>query len=126
MRVLILDDSRAMRAILRQMMQGLGFEVLEAADGRAGLGCLQANGRADLALVDWNMPEMDGLEFVHSVRANHAYDKMRLMMVTTETEVTNVSEALTAGADEYVMKPFTKEVIRDKLELLGMLEESVQ
>ena len=74
----------------------------------------------DLALVDWNMPEMNGLEFVRSVRANSRFDHVPLMMVTTETDMERVSSALEAGANEYVMKPFTKDVILEKLQLLGM------
>ncbi len=81
------------------------------------LDCL---GSPDLALVDWNMPEMNGLEFVRSVRANSRFDHVPLMMVTTETDMERVSSALEAGANEYVMKPFTKDVILEKLQLLGM------
>jgi two-component system chemotaxis response regulator CheY len=77
-------------------------------------------GKVDLALVDWNMPEMDGYEFVRAVRAEHMYDGVLLMMVTTETEMENVVRALAAGANEYVMKPFTQEVILEKLQLFGM------
>jgi two-component system chemotaxis response regulator CheY len=103
------------------MLQELGFEVLEAANGRLGLQRLQENGKIDLALVDWNMPEMNGLEFVRKVRAEHSYDGVLLMMVTTETEMENVVRALAAGANEYVMKPFTREVILEKLQIFGMV-----
>jgi two-component system chemotaxis response regulator CheY len=102
------------------MLRGLGFEVYEAADGREGLQQLQENGKIDLALVDWNMPEMNGLEFIRTVRAEHTYDGVLLMMVTTETEMENVARALAAGANEYVMKPFTQEVILEKLRIFGM------
>ena len=73
----------------------------------------------DVALVDWNMPGMNGIEFVHSVRGQSKYAKMRIMMVTSETDVDRMLQALEAGADEYVMKPFTQEIIQDKLSLLG-------
>jgi len=76
--------------------------------------------------VDWNMPEMDGLAFVRAVRAEPRYAGLRLMMVTTENELPRLTSALEAGADEYVMKPFTREVIREKLGLLGVaLSEGV-
>ncbi len=120
MRALIIDDSKAMRSILGRMLRGLDFEVVEAANGREALERLQAVGKFDLALVDWNMPEMNGYEFVRAVRAKQMYDGVLLMMVTTETEMDNVVRALAAGANEYVMKPFTHEVILDKLRLFGM------
>ncbi|MBI4396260.1 MAG: response regulator, partial [Elusimicrobia bacterium] len=81
---------------------------------------LREVGTADLALVDWNMPEMNGYEFIKSVRADHSHDNMRLMMVTTETEIAQVAKALEAGANEYVMKPFTKDMIMEKISLLGI------
>ena len=120
MRALIIDDSKAMRSILSRMLRGLNFEVSEAANGREGLQRLQENGKIDLALVDWNMPEMNGLEFIRTVRAEHSYDGVLLMMVTTETEMENVVKALAAGANEYVMKPFTQEIILEKLQIFGM------
>jgi two-component system chemotaxis response regulator CheY len=102
------------------MLRGLEFEVVEAANGREAMERLQALGKVDLALVDWNMPEMNGLDFIRTVRAEHIYDGVLLMMVTTETEMDNVVRALAAGANEYVMKPFTPEVILDKLRIFGM------
>jgi two-component system chemotaxis response regulator CheY len=102
------------------MLQGFGFEVLEAGNGREGLERLKENGTIDLALVDWNMPEMNGLDFIRRVRAEQSYDGVLLMMVTTETEKENVVRALVAGANEYVMKPFTQEVILEKLQIFGM------
>ena len=120
MKALVIDDSKAMRSILSRMLQGLGFEVLEASNGREGIERLQANGSVDLALVDWNMPEMNGLDFVRTVRAEQSYDGVLLMMVTTETEMENVVRALAAGANEYVMKPFTQEIILEKLQIFGM------
>jgi two-component system chemotaxis response regulator CheY len=109
-----------MRSILRHILRQLGHEVREAGNGREGLDNLRQFGKPDLALVDWNMPEMNGFEFVQAVRADPGYDDLRLMMVTTENDVSRVVAALEAGANEYVMKPFTEEVIREKLELLGI------
>jgi two-component system chemotaxis response regulator CheY len=109
-----------MRAILGRILKELGFEVTEAGHGREGLERLQQESKLALALVDWNMPEMNGLEFVRAVRANHAYDGLRLMMVTTASEAEAMVTALEAGADEYVMKPFTKDVILEKLAIMGI------
>jgi two-component system, chemotaxis family, chemotaxis protein CheY len=120
MRALILDDSRAMRMILSRILREVGFEVTEAADGREGLEMLAKGPLPDLALVDWNMPEMDGLSFVKEVRQNDRYAGMTLMMVTTESEQSQIVRALAAGAHEYVIKPFTSEAIIDKLSLLGL------
>lgn len=122
MRALVIDDSRAMRAVLRKILKELGIEVAEAGHGREALERLQVGGATDVALVDWNMPEMNGYEFVQAVRSDHAYDGMRLMMVTTETEMDQVVKALEAGANEYVMKPFTKEALVEKLQILGVVE----
>jgi two-component system, chemotaxis family, chemotaxis protein CheY len=123
MRALILDDSRAMRMILRRIMHAAGFEVVEAADGRQGLDALAAGPLPDVALVDWNMPGLDGLSFVNAVRGNPAYRPMTLMMVTTESEHDQVVRALAAGAHEYIIKPFTADAVVDKLELLGLVPE---
>ncbi len=113
MRALVVDDSRAIRTILSQILKGIGFEVADASNGREGLERLKTIPRPDVMLVDWNMPEMNGYEFLCAVRADPAYSDSRVMMVTTETEVEQMIKALTAGANEYVMKPFTKEVIRE-------------
>lgn len=121
-RALIVDDSKTMRVILGRILRELEFEVQEASDGREALALLATKSQPDVALVDWNMPEMNGFELVQAVRANRAFDNIRLMMVTTETERAHVAKALEAGADEYVMKPFTKDAIRDKLALLGVVE----
>ena len=96
---------------------------LEAANGREGLVRLHENPEIGLVLVDWNMPEMNGLDFIKAVRAQPAYRSLRIMMVTTETEQEQLRRALEAGADEYVMKPFTKEILVAKLSLLDVLEE---
>jgi len=121
MRVLVIDDSRAMLAILRKIMSEVGFEVITASNGREGLQKLEENvAEIQLALVDWNLPEMNGYDFVCTVRSNPAFEGVKLIMVTTETEHENMAKALDAGADEYVMKPFTAATIIEKLELLGI------
>jgi two-component system chemotaxis response regulator CheY len=118
---LVIDDSRAMRMILRRVLTGSGFEVVEAADGQQALDLVAAGPVPDVALIDWNMPVMNGLEFVMAVRANKDYRQMTLMMVTTESEHTQIVRALAAGAHEYVLKPFTNEAITEKLSLLGLV-----
>jgi two-component system chemotaxis response regulator CheY len=119
MQALVVDDSATMRQILKEYLKKLGFAVTEAANGREALDVLKAMPTADLVLVDWNMPEMDGVSFVRAVRADPSYAALPLLMVTTNTELSQVSTALEAGANEYIMKPFTREMIREKLELLG-------
>ena len=121
MRALVIDDSKAVRSIIGKIMRELGFgEVVEAGNGLEALERLKEKGKPQIALVDWNMPEMNGYEFVCAVRADSAYDDVPLMMVTTETEMAQVITALEAGANEYVMKPFTKDVLREKLIILGL------
>jgi two-component system chemotaxis response regulator CheY len=123
MRALVIDDSRAVRIIIGKILREMGMEVLEAAHGREGLDQLVRNPDLELVLVDWNMPEMDGLDFIRTVRSQRAYAGVRILMVTTETESEQVTRALTAGANEYLMKPFTKEVLVAKLNLLDVFEE---
>ena len=120
MHALIIDDSRTTRTIIARLLKGLGYETSEAGDGRAGLDHLAAHGPADIAFVDWNMPEMPGIDFVRGARKNPAYDAMRIVMVTSENEISTVTEALEAGANEYLMKPFNKEALEEKIALLGV------
>ena len=120
MLALIVDDSRTMRLVLKKILNEVGFEVSEAGDGSEALIRLKELDRVDLMLVDWNMPVMDGLEFFRAVRQDNAYDEVPLMMVTTEDTMDRVVEALNAGANEYVMKPFTSESIIEKLEILDL------
>ncbi len=120
MKALVVDDSRVMRMLLSQMLKEVGFsDVAQAQHGREGLTHLTGNPDVQLALVDWNMPEMSGIEMVEAVRKESSLNATKLMMVTTESELSQVERALTLGANEYVMKPFTKDVITDKLRLLG-------
>jgi two-component system, chemotaxis family, chemotaxis protein CheY len=126
-KAMVVDDSRAIRMILSKALGSLGFEVSQASNGREALERMVEVQQIDdtplsVILVDWNMPEMNGLEFVQSVRANPEYELIKLMMVTTETQIEQVTRALEAGANEYVMKPFTEEVISDKLRLMGVMD----
>ena len=120
MQALVIDDSRAIRLLLGRMLGELGFDVADAANGREGLERLADGLAPEFILVDWNMPEMSGIEFVEAVRKPPYSSASRVLMVTTETEAAQMIRALEAGADEYVMKPFTKEAIVEKLQLLGV------
>lgn len=120
MKTLVIDDAKAMRIILKQIIESIGGQVEEAGNGQEGLDKLKSMGQADLVLVDWNMPVMNGLDFVRAVRTDPKYRKLPIMMVTTETESSQMGKALAAGANEYVTKPFTKDTIQGKLKLLGI------
>lgn len=120
MKALVVDDSRSMRAIVAKQLRELGFAVEEAGGGQEALARLHAGGPVDLVLLDWNMPEMDGCEVLSLIRSEPRYKNMRVMMVTTESEMTQVAVALEAGANEYLMKPFDRESLVEKLVLLGM------
>ena len=120
LRALIIDDSRAMRTILGNILEEIGFDVVEAGDGEEAAEQLRAHPDIDVALVDWNLPVKSGFDFVQEVRSDPAFQETKLMMVTTETELERVSMALDAGADEYIMKPFTKEMLLEKLALIGV------
>lgn len=118
MRALVIDDSKLMRSIIGKILRDVGFDVVEAGDGCQALDVLRMHRDIELVLVDWNLPVMDGLEFVKEVRRQPTLSHLRLLMVTAETEREQVARALAEGANEYVMKPFTKEVIVEKLNLL--------
>jgi two-component system chemotaxis response regulator CheY len=120
MRALIIDDSRAMRSILVGILDEAGFETVPVADAEEALALLDSDRDFELALVDWNLPAMSGLELVVALRKIPSLEGLRLMMVTTETELDRVREALDSGADEYIMKPFDKEMLLEKLTLLGI------
>jgi two-component system chemotaxis response regulator CheY len=122
-KALVVDDSRSVRIILSRMLKELGWEVVQASNGQEALDAMALQGPSvELALVDWNMPVMTGLEFVRQLRTEPLYRDVRLMMITTETEIEQVSLALDAGANEYMMKPFTREAVEDKLRLLGVIQ----
>jgi two-component system, chemotaxis family, chemotaxis protein CheY len=120
---MVIDDSKAIRMILTRSLNKLGYEVCSTGNGKEALTLLEQKA-PDLKffLVDWNMPEVNGLEFVQRLRQMPSYANVPLMMVTTETEIDQMMKALEAGANEYVMKPFTEEIIADKLRLMGVLE----
>ena len=122
-RAMVVDDSRATRMILSNMLVESGFDVLQAPNGKEALDLMNRDGASlTLVTVDWNMPEMSGLDFVLAVRARPEFARVHLLMITTETEMEQMCRALDAGTDEYLMKPFTVEAVRDKLRILGVVE----
>ena len=119
MKALVVDDSRAMRRIIGKYLAELGFEVHEASSGLEAL--VQAHKLEGLSLVmlDWNMPEMDGRTLLLRLRDEPEFADLPIMMVTTESEMEQVEVALAAGASEYLMKPFDRQALLEKLLLLG-------
>ena len=121
-KAMVIDDSRAIRMILSGILGELGYEVKQAVNGKDALAQAEQNPDLQLFLVDWNMPEMNGLEFVQHLRKDARFAATPLMMVTTETEMHQVMKALEAGANEYVMKPFTRDMIEEKLRMIGAVQ----
>lgn len=124
-KALVVDDSRAVRMVLARTLRELGYEVHEAGNGREALELIdelkmRGEGQINLVLADWNMPEVNGLELLRSLRQNPEFASLPVVMVTTETEIEQMATALDAGASEYVMKPFTKEILVEKLHLAGI------
>ncbi|GAW41571.1 Chemotaxis protein CheY [Brevundimonas sp. SH203] len=117
---LIVDDSRIIRKVARRVIEGLGYEVDEAADGAEALAyCIGA--MPDVVLLDWNMPVMDGITFLRRLRATIGGDRPKVLFCTIETRPERIAEALAAGADDYVMKPFDGEILQSKLMEVGAI-----
>jgi len=120
-KALVVDDSRAVRMILAKTLTELGYEVLQAANGREALEVIETEKTAvTLVLADWNMPELNGFDLLKRLRQKPELASMAVVMVTTETELNQMTAALEAGANEYVMKPFTKEILVEKLQMAGI------
>ncbi len=119
---IVVDDSRAIRMILSRTLRELGYEVREAGNGVEALSVLSTGPPADLVMADWNMPVMDGLELLRNIRASTEFASVPVVMVTTEAEVDQMTAAMAAGATEYIMKPFTREILADKLRMAGLAE----
>ena len=117
MKFLVVDDSSTMRRIIKNTLARLGHkDVVEGEDGEQGWKALQENDDIDVLITDWNMPNMNGLELVKKVRAESKYEDMPIIMVTTEGGKTEVITALKAGVNNYIVKPFTPPVLKEKLE----------
>ncbi len=117
-KALVVDDSKAIRQIERKYLEELGFEVLEAENGKEALEVLKDHPDISLILLDWHMPVMNGYEFLKTLRANPQYQDIKVMMVTTENQQKSVIDAIMAGANEYLMKPFDKEMLETKIRYL--------
>ncbi len=119
---MVVDDSRTIRRLLSETLKELGYDVSEAENGRVALDVLHAaDVPVQVILTDWIMPEMNGLEFLKHVREEQRFNQIPVIMVTTETEAEHMVEALAAGANEYIMKPFTSDILTDKLRIAGVL-----
>ncbi|MGE5373287.1 MAG: response regulator [Solirubrobacterales bacterium] len=121
-KILSVDDSTVMRKIIASCVQELGYDLLEAKDGLDAISVLERNGPQDVALIllDWNMPVMNGYEFLTRIKARPEFKPLKVMMVTTESEKASVIRAIQAGACHYVTKPFTKEDLAKRItEALG-------
>ena len=113
--VLLVDDSDVVRKVCRRVLTAMSFDVFEAENGEQALQTLSENPDIELVLLDVNMPVMDGLACLKTLRSTESLPQPRVVMCTTENELAVVSEALCAGANEYVFKPFTEEIIREKV-----------
>ena len=115
---LVVDDSSVIRKVARRILEGMHFEITEAEDGEQALGACQRQ-LPDAILLDWNMPKMDGYEFLKALRRLPGGDRPKVVFCTTENDVAHIREAIAAGADEYVMKPFDHDTLQIKLQLIG-------
>ena len=117
---LVVDDSKVVRILARKILEELNFEVSEAADGKAACDACE-KGMPDAVLLDWNMPIMDGLEFLRELRQMKGGDAPIVVFCTTENDMTHIKKAITCGANEYIMKPFDSEIIASKFSQAGLL-----
>jgi two-component system, chemotaxis family, chemotaxis protein CheY len=118
--VLVVDDSAVIRKVARRILEGLHFRTSEAMDGRQALAECERN-MPDVILLDWNMPEMDGFEFLCTLRKMPNGAAPKVVFCTTENEVGHIARAMRAGADEYIMKPFDQHIVRSKFEEIGLV-----
>jgi len=117
---MVVDDSRVVRKVARRMLEGTGFGVTEAEDGALALSACRSR-MPDAILLDWNMPVMNGIEFLRALRSEFGPDNPPVLFCTTENDMRFVEEAIEAGAQEFIMKPFDESILRGKLEQVGLL-----
>lgn len=118
MKILLVDDSKVIRRMQENQLGELGVtDIIHANDGEEALNILAANMPVDIVLLDWNMPVMDGYTCLQTIRANDDYKDVRVVMCTSESEKGSVLEAIKAGANNYIVKPFTVDILKDKLNL---------
>ena len=116
---LVVDDSKVIRKVARHILETLNFQVSEAGDGREALdSCLAST--PDVILLDWNMPVMSGMDFLRALRDSTLSHRPKVVFCTTENGMAHIRAAIEAGADEYVMKPFDRETLESKLQIVGM------
>ncbi len=120
---LIIDDSRVIRKVSREIAEGLAFRVGEAENGEVGLQACRAE-MPDVILLDWNMPVMDGYSFLKNLRATPEGQAPKVVFCTTENDLDHITRALDAGANEYIMKPFDRDILAAKFQQLGVLPVS--
>ena len=116
MKVLIVDDALTVRTMIRNILESEGFDVYEAENGAIALDAIKETIDFDIILLDWEMPEMDGLSFLVQVRKNKLVPNTKIIMLTSLNKMTNILKAMDAGADEYIMKPFTPDVVLEKIQ----------
>ena len=117
---LVVDDSSVIRKVARRILEGLDFQIIEAEDGEKALEACK-RGLPDAILLDWNMPVMDGYEFLGHLRRMPGGDQPKVVFCTTENDLAHIQEAIGAGADEYIMKPFDSEIIQSKFSQVGLI-----
>ncbi len=117
---LVVDDSKVVRMVARKILEELEFDVSEAADGQQALTACQAS-MPEVILLDWNMPVMNGIEFLRALRAAKGGDAPKVVFCTTENDLAHIQEAISAGANEYIMKPFDSDIVQSKLSQIGIL-----
>ena len=117
---LIVDDSRVVRIMARRIVEDMNFTVEEAEDGQVALDCCLSH-MPDVILLDWNMPVMNGIEFLRALRSSAGGDQPIVVFCTTENGIKNIHEAISAGADEYIMKPFDSDIVQSKFEQVGVV-----
>ena len=117
---LVVDDSKVIRKVARRILEELDFDIREAVDGQDALDSCNDT-LPDVVLLDWNMPVMNGLDFLKALRASSGGDKPVVIFCTTENDMSHISAAISAGADEYIMKPFDREIIESKFSQVGII-----
>ncbi len=117
---LVVDDSSVIRKVARRILEGMNFQIAEAEDGEKALKACEQQ-LPDAVLLDWNMPVMDGYEFLHNLRRMPGGDKPKVVFCTTENDVAHIARALHAGANEYIMKPFDKDIVEAKFHEVGLI-----
>jgi two-component system, chemotaxis family, chemotaxis protein CheY len=117
---LIVDDSGIIRKVARRILESLGFQILEAENGEQALEACKRE-LPDAILLDWNMPKMDGYDFLRALRRLPGGGQPKIVFCTTENDVAHIARALQAGANEYIMKPFDKDIVAEKFQEIGLL-----